>query len=97
MPSFTNGDGQTNLDHLGECQEVLQNDAIAIVGMACCFPQDAENCEGLWDMLLNGRSAVSEFPKSKMNVDAHYHPDPAYGGSVSAWSMELDEGRTDFF
>jgi len=58
-------------------------DAIAIVGMACRFPQEAENPERFWQLLLNARSALTEFPAHKLNIDAHYHPDPAHGGTVS--------------
>ena len=95
MPSFTNGDGATNQDHSGEFRQTLQDDSIAIVGMACRFPQDAENCEKLWEMLLNGRSAASEFPPTRMNTDAHYHPDPAHGGSVSTGNLNIDEDCID--
>lgn len=58
------------------------DDAIAIVGMACRFPQEADEPEKFWDMLLHARSALTEFPPHKMNIDAHYHPDPAHGGTV---------------
>lgn len=85
MSLFTNGDRAKLLDHVGEFQEIGQEDAIAIVGMACRFPQDAETPEKLWDMLMNGRSAATEFPENKMNMSAHYHPDPAHGGTVSLW------------
>lgn len=57
-------------------------DAIAVIGMACRFPLDAENAEKLWEMLLHGRSAVTDFPSHKFNFEAHYHPDPAHGGTV---------------
>lgn len=56
--------------------------AIAVVGMACRFPQEAENPEKFWELLLRGRSASTEFPAHKLNIDAHYHPDPAHGGTV---------------
>lgn len=85
MSLLTNGYRADILDHVGECQEIDQKDAIAIVGMACRFPQDAENPEKLWDMLMNSRSAATEFPENKMNMNAHYHPDPAHGGTVSSW------------
>ncbi|KAH8880112.1 hypothetical protein GQ53DRAFT_891722 [Thozetella sp. PMI_491] len=58
-------------------------DAVAIVGMACRFPQEAESTTRLWDLLLHGRSARTEFPEHKMNIDAHYHPEPTRAGSMS--------------
>ncbi|KAF8850740.1 hypothetical protein BDZ45DRAFT_184816 [Acephala macrosclerotiorum] len=92
MSPLLNGNQSSNLDHLGHSaddQEMSHEDAIAIVGIACRFPQDAENSEKLWEMLLKGRSAATEFPKNKMNVDAHYHPDPAHGGSMSCREAHL--------
>lgn len=83
MPHHLNGDRSSKLDHHNGGPETPYEDPIAIVGMSCRFPQDAENPEKLWEMLLNGRSAATEFSKNRMNVDAHYHPDPAHGGSVS--------------
>jgi hypothetical protein len=83
MSLHMNGDGASNLGHPIPDLGVVPEDAIAIIGMACRFPQDAENPEKLWGMLLGGRSASSEFPKNRMNLDAHYHPDPTHGGSVS--------------
>ncbi|KAL8787707.1 MAG: hypothetical protein Q9195_007663 [Heterodermia aff. obscurata] len=47
---------------------------IAIVGMSCRFPGDADNPEKLWDLVSNGRSAWSETPRSRFNGDAVHHP-----------------------
>ena len=56
---------------------------IAVVGMACRFPGDAANVKGLWDMCCEGRSAWSEIPKSRMNSEGFFHPDPSRTGGVS--------------
>lgn len=66
-----------------ESQAPEEHDDIAIVGMACRFPQEAENPEKFWELLLHGRSALTEVPGHKFNIDGHYHPDPAHGGTVS--------------
>jgi hypothetical protein len=92
MSPHINGNGEHLIAGLGAVPE----DAIAIIGMACRFPQDAENPEKLWKMLLEGRSASSEFPKSKINLDAHYHPDPSHGGTVSAQPSIVREAQTDW-
>ena len=80
MTRLANGNGR-----LSESEE----EPIAIVGMACRFPQDGENTEKFWDMLLRGRSASTEFPESRLNIDAHYHPDGAHAGSVSTPLVEI--------
>lgn len=41
---------------------------IAIVGMACRYPQ-ADSVEALWDMLELGRCAVSEIPNDRFKMD----------------------------
>ena len=56
---------------------------IAIVGMACRFPGDFPGPKGLWDMCCEGRSAWSEIPKDRMNVDGFWHPDITKHGCVS--------------
>ncbi|KAK2598024.1 hypothetical protein QQS21_005861 [Conoideocrella luteorostrata] len=47
---------------------------IAIVGMSCRLPGEATNPDTFWDMILNGRNALTEVPKSRYNIDAFYHP-----------------------
>ncbi|KXG50576.1 Acyl transferase/acyl hydrolase/lysophospholipase [Penicillium griseofulvum] len=56
---------------------------IAVIGMACRFPQTAEDVEGFWDTLIAGRSTSTDFPPDKMNIGAHYHPDADHGGSMA--------------
>ncbi|KAH8893023.1 hypothetical protein GQ53DRAFT_861382 [Thozetella sp. PMI_491] len=66
--------------------DILAGDAslpIAIVGIACRFPGDACNPERLWDMISKGQNALSEIPKSRLNVDAFYHPHPKRSGTMS--------------
>lgn len=62
---------------------------IAVIGMSCRFPSEAENPEKLWELLINSRSACQEFPAHKINIDAHYHPDPQRAGTVSStyWTV----------
>lgn len=48
---------------------------IAIIGMDLKFPGDASNAEGFFEMLKQGRSALSEVPKDRYNLKAFYHPD----------------------
>lgn len=64
-------------------QSVPEPDSIAIIGMACQFPQDAENVEKFWQLMMEGKSAMTEFPPGKFNIDAHYHPDHTRNSSVS--------------
>lgn len=47
---------------------------IAIIGIGCRFAGDATSPSKLWEMLENGRSAWSEIPSSRFNIDGWYHP-----------------------
>ncbi|KAI4719803.1 ketoacyl-synt-domain-containing protein [Aureobasidium sp. EXF-10727] len=61
---------------------------IAIVGMVtqskgCRLPGESYTPSNLWDNLLkDGKSAWSELPKGRFNLDAWYHPDGSRPGSV---------------
>ncbi|KAL4954233.1 hypothetical protein BDW69DRAFT_183680 [Aspergillus filifer] len=56
---------------------------LAIVGLSLKFPQDAMSPESFWDMIVQGRCAATEFPSDRLNIDAHYHPDPNRLDSLS--------------
>lgn len=70
----------------GETFNAIADDGllpIAVVGMACKFPGGASSPSKLWDMVAKKQSGRCEIPKSRMNVDAFYHPDPDRNGTVS--------------
>ena len=56
---------------------------IAIVGIGGRFPGDASNPEKLWDLISNGRSALTEVPKDRFNIDAFYHPHHERQGTIN--------------
>ncbi|THW50357.1 ketoacyl-synt-domain-containing protein [Aureobasidium pullulans] len=63
--------------------EVL-DEPIAIVGIGCRLPGESNTPSKLWENLLrDGKSAWSEIPKNRFNLDAWYHPDGNRPGSVN--------------
>jgi acyl transferase domain-containing protein len=48
---------------------------IAVVGMACRLP-GAQNPDGYWALLREGREAIREVPADRWDIDAWYDPDP---------------------
>ncbi|KAK4677801.1 Type I Iterative PKS [Podospora pseudoanserina] len=50
------------------------NTPIAIVGMSCRFAGDVDSPEKLWKLVSEGRSAWSEIPKNRFNIDGFLHP-----------------------
>lgn len=67
-------------------------EAVAIIGMACRFPGGAHNPEQLFENLEAGKSAWSEFPSDRLNIDGFYHPSPQRHDSVSSPIPSLSLG-----
>ncbi|ART72979.1 polyketide synthase [Mycobacterium dioxanotrophicus] len=53
----------------------------AVVGYAARFP-GAPDAEAFWEVLREGRDAVSEVPKDRWDVDEFFDPDPSTPGKV---------------
>ena len=68
-----------------------RSEPIAIVGMACRFP-GAENAAAFWDLLAEGRDAITEVPKERWDVEAYFDPDPEKPGKMySRWGGFIDD------
>ncbi|KAI8627782.1 putative polyketide synthase [Xylariaceae sp. FL1651] len=52
--------------------------------MACRLPDDATSPAAFLDMLVKGRSAWSEVPKNRYNIDAYWHPSKQRIGTTTA-------------
>lgn len=57
------------------------SEPIAIVGMGCRVP-GADGPDAFWELLSEGRDAISEVPRGRWNVDALYDPTPGAPGKV---------------
>jgi acyl transferase domain-containing protein len=51
------------------------NAAVAIVGMACCYP-GAANLEEFWRNIVHKIDATSDVPPSRWDPEVYYDPDP---------------------
>jgi acyl transferase domain-containing protein len=65
---------------------------IAIIGLGGRFPGDASSPERLWELVSEGRSARSEVPKDRFNVDAFYHPHHERQGTLNVRHAHLMNG-----
>ncbi|MGW6962377.1 SDR family NAD(P)-dependent oxidoreductase, partial [Streptomyces chartreusis] len=77
--------------------DALDEDAVAIVGMACRFPGDVSSPEELWEMLAAGRDGVVPFPADRgWDIERVYHPDPEHSGTSYVNSGGFVSGVADF-
>ena len=51
----------------------------AIVGIGCRFPGWADTPERFWRLLCDGVDAITEMPRTRIDLDALYDPDPSAG------------------
>src|SRR6266700_4915227 len=78
-----------------------KNEPIAIIGMGCRFPGEADTPERFWQLLCEERSTVSEVPAERWNIDAFYDPDPQTPGKMytrfGSFISNLDSFDAKFF
>lgn len=60
--------------------ERASGEPIAVVGLGCRFPGGANSPDAFWNLLRDGRDAVSEIPADRWDVDEFYSPDPDAAG-----------------
>ncbi|GLW47204.1 hypothetical protein Stsp02_28660 [Streptomyces sp. NBRC 14336] len=66
-------------------------DPIAVVGIGCRFPGGADNPDDFWQLLREGRDAITEVPADRWNADDFTSDDPRTPGRTnSRWGGFLD-------
>ncbi len=81
--------------------ESAQSEPIAVIGMGCRFPGGADDPEGYWRLLHDGRAAIREVPPERWDVDEYYDPDPETAGKMytrfGAFLDVVDGFEPEFF
>ena len=55
---------------------------IAIVGMSCRFPGDANTPEAFWDLIENKVDAIDDIPKERWDTERYYDPEKNTKGKM---------------
>ena len=80
--------------------EKKQSEPIAIIGMSCRFP-GASDCNEYWQLLHNGKDAVTEIPEDRWPINDFYNPDPSAPGKMNTrcggFVSNIDMFDADFF
>ena len=94
--SLTDSSPEDRLNDAGTPSAALEDgvdslEPIAIIGMSLKFPQDATSPESLWRMLMEGRSAMTEIPKDRFNIEAFYDRSnkPGLVGCASGSKLDM--------
>lgn len=70
-------------------------ESIAITGMSCLFP-GAPSLDAFWQLLSEGREAISEVPAERWNINAFFDNDPKAQGKTNSRSGGFIEGVDRF-
>ncbi|MCL2372062.1 MAG: type I polyketide synthase [Defluviitaleaceae bacterium] len=60
----------------------FKEDAIAVVGIGCRFPGNVNDADQFWDLLKNGKDAITEVPKDRWDRHTYYHKDRSFSGKT---------------
>ncbi|GCE15770.1 type I polyketide synthase [Tengunoibacter tsumagoiensis] len=76
------GDEAITVDRLPTNPDAVSNEPIAIIGIGCRFPGDANSPEQFWQLLAEGRDGIIEIPPERWNSERFYDPDPDAPGKM---------------
>ena len=71
-----------HLDGPSPCLESDKLEPIAIIGLSLRLPQDATSPEAFWKLLMEKRSAMTDVPSDRFNVEAFHQPAQHKNGVV---------------
>ncbi|NER22532.1 MAG: SDR family NAD(P)-dependent oxidoreductase [Symploca sp. SIO1B1] len=81
--------------------ELGKSEPIAIIGIGCRFPGNANTPDSFWQLLASGQDAVREIPPERWDIDAYYDPNPDTPGKIyvrnASLVAQVDQFDPEFF
>lgn len=78
-----------------------RHEPIALVGIGCRFPGEANGADAFWNLLVNGRCAIEEVPAQRWNVERFFDTNPEAPGrmytAAGAFIRDYDKFDPAFF
>ncbi len=77
---------------------LLEQEPIAVIGMACRFPGDSNSPSRLWDLIQSPRNISKRVPADRFDVAGFYHTNGSQHGATdasNAYFIEEDVTRFD--
>ncbi|WP_276002037.1 type I polyketide synthase, partial [Mycobacterium shimoidei] len=71
-------------ERFDQASRLAAAEPVAVVGIGCRFPGGAAGPEKYWNLLANGKDAISEIPPDRWNADEFYDPDQFAPGRMSS-------------
>ena len=86
------GELRTAISH-----QMVEPQAVAVVGIGCRFPGGISSAAGYWSFLVGKRCGIREIPADRWNYRNYYDPDPECAGrSYSKWGGFLTDDVFNF-
>jgi phthiocerol/phenolphthiocerol synthesis type-I polyketide synthase B len=70
-------------EEFNKISRIAVAEPVAVVGIGCRFPGDVVGPDSFWDLLVDGRNAISRVPEDRWDADAFYDPDPLTPGRMT--------------
>ncbi|MGB3585611.1 MAG: type I polyketide synthase, partial [Tunicatimonas sp.] len=78
-----------------------QRTPIAIVGIGCRFPGEVNNPDTFWQLLTEGKNAITDVPADRWNLSKFYDPDSDKAGKIKSkkggFVKNVDHFDPEFF
>ncbi|WP_328314311.1 amino acid adenylation domain-containing protein [Streptomyces sp. NBC_00442] len=81
LAAYLAGATNTGRGAVPDRRHAVQDEPIAVIGMACRLPGDANTPEEYWELLERGGDGIVEVPKDRWDAEALYDPDPDVPGT----------------